>query len=84
MAVESSPDFYRRRTAQEARSESELAVLFRGTSHGSKSSPRNYWLFPGATTMRSTLSPGAWNGAASDGANFRRDSSKVLRVMALR
>ena len=70
MAVESSPDFYRRRTAQEARSESELAVLFRGTPHGSKSSPRNYWLFPGATTMSSTLSPGAGMGPQATGRIF--------------
>ena len=39
------------------------SVRFPGAPHGSKSSPRNYWLFPGATTIRSTLSPRASRGA---------------------
>jgi phage terminase large subunit-like protein len=52
--------------------------VFPGAPPGLKSSPRNYWLFPGATMIRSTLSPRALHGVASDGANFRRDGSKGL------
>ena len=50
--------------------------VFPGVPVGSRNSPRNCSLFPGAMTIRSTLSPRALHGAATDGARFLVDSSQ--------
>jgi phage terminase large subunit-like protein len=49
--------------------------VFPGVPVGSRNSPPNYSLFPGATTIRSTPSPRAWRGVVTDGAKCQRASS---------
>ena len=42
--------------------------VFPGAPIGSRNSPRNYSLFAGARTIRSTPSPRAWRGVVTDAA----------------